>query len=346
MQPWVEILLGWYEKEKRDLPWRRSRDPYAIWISEIMLQQTRVETVRDYYRRWMARFPDIRSLAKADLDTVLKLWEGLGYYSRARNLHKAAWLITDEMGGIFPTSYKQILALPGVGPYTAGAIASIAFGQPTPAVDGNVLRVMSRIFALPEIDQTGVQTAIKQQVADHFPSGREGDYTQALMELGALVCVPRRPLCDSCPLTGQCQAYAQNCQSLWPIIREKKPGKEIKRLVAVIKRGDEILMHRRPATGLLAGLWEFPGVEGSLKKELAPKFTDEYGLQLKISKHLVDARHVFTHLEWNMKVYEAILESDDDFSQRADFNWIRREELNQLAIPTAFQKIKQAVFYP
>ncbi|MBP1762356.1 MAG: A/G-specific adenine glycosylase [Firmicutes bacterium] len=344
MQPWAEILLGWYEEEKRDLPWRRSRDPYAIWISEIMLQQTRVETVREYYHRWMTRFPDIRSLAEADLDMVLKLWEGLGYYSRARNLHKAARLITDEMGGIFPTSYKQILALPGVGPYTAGAVASIAFGLPVPAVDGNVLRVMSRIFALPEIDQTSVQTAIKQLVADHFPPGREGDYTQALMELGALVCVPRRPLCDCCPLTGQCQAYEQNTQSLWPVIREKKPGKEIKRLVVVIKRGDEILMHQRPATGLLAGLWEFPGVEGSLKKELAPKFTDEYGLQLKVGKHLVDAIHVFTHLQWDMKVYEATLAGDDELGGKPDFRWIRLKELEQLAIPTAFRRIRQVLF--
>ncbi len=343
MQPWAEILLGWYEEEKRDLPWRGSRDPYAIWISEIMLQQTRVETVRDYYLRWIVRFPDIRSMAEADLDSVLKLWEGLGYYSRARNLHKAARLIMDEMGGIFPISYKQILALPGIGPYTAGAIASIAFGQPTPAVDGNVLRVMSRIFALPEIDQTNVQTAIKQQVADNFPPGREGDYTQALMELGALVCIPHNPVCSSCPLTSKCQAYAQNKQNLWPIIKEKKQVRKTSRLVAVIRNGEYILMHQRPSTGLLAGLWEFPGVEGSLKKDFAAKFTDEYGLKLKIGKHLLDAKHVFTHLEWDMKVYEASLTSDDDCSQRTDFKWIRQGELDQLAIPTAFQKIKQAL---
>ncbi|HWQ75531.1 MAG TPA: A/G-specific adenine glycosylase [Syntrophomonas sp.] len=343
MQPWVKILLGWYDEEKRDLPWRGSRDPYAVWISEIMLQQTRVETVRDYYCRWMERFPDIRSLAEADLDTVLKLWEGLGYYSRARNLHKAARIIANEMGGVFPTSYQQILSLPGIGPYTAGAVASIALGQPTPAVDGNVLRVMSRIFAWPEIDQPGVQAAIKQQVTEGFPAGRAGDYTQALMELGALVCIPRNPLCSSCPLIYFCQAYARNTQSQWPVVREKKPVKEIKRLVAVIKKDDEVLMHRRPATGLLAGLWEFPGVEGSLKKELAPRFADEYGLQLKIGRHLIDASHVFTHLEWSMKTYEATLASDGDLNGRPDFRWIRWEELGQLAIPTAFQKIRQAL---
>jgi len=343
MDIWVEKLLRWYDQEKRDLPWRSSNDPYAIWISEIMLQQTRVETVRDYYLRWMERFPDIESLAEADLDSVLKLWEGLGYYSRARNLHKAARLIKDEMGGTFPSTYQQILALPGIGPYTAGAIASIAFGQPVPAVDGNVLRVMSRVFALPEIDQPVAKTAIKDQVAMSFPEGRAGDYTQALMELGALVCIPRNPVCGNCPLTDECQAYVQNKQVYWPIMKEKKQVRKINRLVAVIIKGESILMHQRPSPGLLAGLWEFPGVEGSLKKDFAVKFAEEYGLQLKIGKHLLDANHVFTHLEWDMKVYEAVLESDDNLSQRSDFRWICRGELDQLAIPTAFQKIKQAV---
>jgi len=210
-------------------------------------------------------------------------------------------------------------------------------------VDGNVLRVISRIFALPEIDQRSVQAAIKNQVTMSFPEDRAGDYTQALMELGALVCIPHNPVCSSCPLTSKCQAYAQNKQNLWPIIKEKKQVRKTSRLVAVIRNGEYILMHQRPSTGLLAGLWEFPGVEGSLKKDFAAKFTDEYGLKLKIGKHLLDAKHVFTHLEWDMKVYEASLTSDDDCSQRTDFKWIRQGELDQLAIPTAFQKIKQAL---
>lgn len=343
MGNWVDKLLRWYDQEKRDLPWRNSSDPYAIWVSEIMLQQTRVETVRDYYHRWMERFPDIKSLAESDSDAVLKLWEGLGYYSRARNLHKAAQRIVAEMGGTFPSSAKQIMTLPGIGPYTTGAIASIAFGQPVPAVDGNVLRVISRIFALPEIDQRSVQAAIKNQVAMSFPESRAGDYTQALMELGALVCIPRNPVCSKCPLRGECQAYAQNKQNLWPIVKEKKQVRKINRLVAVIRNGDYILMHQRPSKGLLADLWEFPGVEGGRKKDFSAVFADEYGVRLKIGKHLLDARHVFTHLAWEMKVYEAMLENEDDLFQRADFRWVHPGELDQLAIPTAFQKIRQSI---
>jgi A/G-specific adenine glycosylase len=342
MKNWVDKLLRWYDQEKRDLPWRNSSDPYAIWVSEIMLQQTRVETVRDYYQRWMERFPDIKSLAEADSDAVLKLWEGLGYYSRAKNLHKAAQQIYEELGGIFPSAYKQIIDLPGVGPYTAGAIASIAFGLPIPAVDGNVLRVMSRIFALVEINQRDIKKAISDQVALGFPLGRTGDFSQALMELGALVCLPRNPACSSCPLTSDCMAFAQNKQNQWPIVKQKNPVKKIQRQVAVIINGDYILMHQRPAKGLLADLWEFPGVEGSRKKDFAAEFADEYGVRLKIGKHLLDARHVFTHLVWEMKVYEAMLESNDNLDQRTEFRWVNQEELEKLAIPTAFQKIKQA----
>ncbi len=343
MELWVQKLLDWYDKNKRDLPWRKSRDPYAIWVSEIMLQQTRVEAVRDHYQHWMMQFPDIESLGAAELDTVLKVWEGLGYYSRARNLHKAARMIIKEWGGTIPSSYQQIISLPGIGPYTAGAIMSIAFGQPVPAVDGNVLRVMSRIFAWPDIEERNVQTKIRLMVAESFPPGREGDFTQALMELGALVCIPRHPVCSRCPLTVECQAYQQKQQSEWPVMKKKAPVKEIQRLVAVIKQGDLILMHRRPATGLLAGLWEFPGVEGSLKKELTVRFEEEYKLKLKTGRHLIDARHVFTHIEWKMKVYEATLEEGDALSLLTDFKWVHRDELDSLAIPTAFQQIKRVI---
>jgi len=343
MEIWVDKLLTWYDQEKRDLPWRKSNDPYAIWVSEIMLQQTRVETVLNYYGRWMERFPDIKSLAEADLQTVLKIWEGLGYYVRARNLQKTAQRIVDDLGGAFPSSYVQIIDLPGIGPYTAGAIASIAFGLSTPAVDGNVLRVMSRIFELVEIDKQDTQQAIGHKVELGFPSGRAGDFSQALMEFGALVCLPRNPACMNCPLTTECQAFAQNTQDLWPIRKNKNEITKVKRQLAVIKNADCILMHQRPAKGLLADLWEFPGVEGGSKKDFAARFTEEYGLKLKIGKHLLDARHVFTHLEWKMKVYIAWLESNGELAKRADFKWVHQKELGQLAIPTAFQKIKQAL---
>lgn len=343
MELWVDKILDWYDQEKRDLPWRKSSDPYEIWVSEIMLQQTRVETVLDYYRRWMERFPDVKSLAEADSQVVLKLWEGLGYYARARNLQKAAQQIMHKHGGVFPSAYAQMLELPGVGPYTAGALSSIAFGMPTPAVDGNVLRVMSRIFALIEIDRLDTQQAIRNKVEHCFPSGRAGDFTQALMELGALVCLPRNPACMICPLTTECQAFAQNTQDQWPIRKEKDPIKKVKRQIAIINNADYILMHQRPARGLLADLWEFPGVDGGHKKDFAALFVEQYGLQLSIGKHFLDARHVFTHMEWEMKVYWARLESNDGLSVRSDFKWVHKKELKQLAIPTAFQKIKLAL---
>ncbi len=340
---WTEKLLAWYEQEKRDLPWRKTKDPYAIWISEIMLQQTRVETVRDYYGRWMERFPDLKALAGADLQDVFKLWEGLGYYSRASNLHRAANLIAEEMGGTFPASPVQILNLPGVGPYTAGAIASIAFNQPIPAVDGNVLRVMSRLFALPEIDKRDIQGSIKNKIQNSFPPDRAGDFTQSLMELGALVCLPRRPACNNCPLTTDCAAYTQKAQNLWPIRKKRVPVKPVPRQVAVIMDGSYILMHQRPPTGLLADLWEFPGVEGGNKQDFAARFAEEYELKLKVGKHLLDARHVFTHLEWQMKVYLCGLESTEALSKRTDFTWVNRLDLEKLTIPSAFKKIKLAL---
>jgi A/G-specific adenine glycosylase len=340
MQPCVKLLLSWDDQETRDLPWRRCRDPYAIWISEIMLQQTRVETVRDYYRRWMERFPDIKSLAQADVDTVLKMWEGLGYYTRARNLHKAARLMVEASDGNFPSSYLEILALPGIGSYTAGAVASIAFDQPTPAVDGNVLRVMSRLFALPDIAQPDVQAAIKTEVAEGFPDQRAGDYTQALMELGALVCVPRRPLCERCPLIGLCQAFAQNAQGLWPLVKEKKPGREVKRLVAVIPK----VMPSSCTGDSLPDCWPVYGnsrVEGSRKQELAVSFAEEFGMQLKVGQHVLDAIHVFTHLQWQMKVYEATLVGDADLSGHLISNGSASMKSSNWLSPPPFKKIKQ-----
>lgn len=343
MENWVNKLLGWYDREKRDLPWRKSRDPYAIWISEIMLQQTRVDTVLDYWQRWMLDLPDIMSLAKADPQTVLKLWEGLGYYTRARNLQKAARQIMDEYEGVFPSDYSHILKLPGIGPYTAGAIASIAFHQPVPAVDGNVLRVFSRLFALSEIDKKHVQNEIRNKVAAFIPTERTGDYTQALMELGALVCLPGNPACDKCPLPAECQACQQGMQLEWPIRQEKNKIKKGRRWLAVIQNEDRILMHQRPDKGLLASLWEFPGVDGGLKNDIADSFAGEYGIHINIGKHLIDTKHVFTHLEWDMKVYWAELENPEELVGKNDFLWIALQDLDQLAIPTAFQRIKKMV---
>lgn len=343
MENWVNKLLGWYDLEKRDLPWRKSSDPYAIWISEIMLQQTRVDTVLDYWQRWMLNLPDIKRLAEADPQNVLKLWEGLGYYTRARNLQKAARQIMDEHAGVFPSDYAHILKLPGIGPYTAGAIASIAFQLPVPAVDGNVLRVFSRLFALPEIDKKSIQKEIRDKAAAFIPTERTGDYTQALMELGALVCLPGKPACDKCPLSAECQACQQSRQLEWPIRKEKSKIKKVRRWLAVIQIEDRILMHQRPENGLLASLWEFPGVDGGLKNDMADRFAVEYGIHINIGKHLIDTKHVFTHLEWDIKVYWAELENPEELDGQNDFIWVSVQELDQLVIPTAFQKIKKIV---
>ena len=342
MTTWVENLLVWYEKEKRDLPWRKTRDPYGIWISEIMLQQTRVETVIDYYLRWMDAFPDVQSLAGADLEEVLKQWEGLGYYSRARNLQRAARIIVEEQGGILPSTAKELSNLPGIGPYTAGAIASIAFGLPSPAVDGNVLRVMGRLFEQVEIDELNTKKKIYQLVEDSFPAGRASDFTQALMDLGALICLPRNSKCASCPLCEQCMAFKQDKQDVWPHRREKAVRKTVLRYVAVIEKEGRILMHRRPSEGLLASLWEFPGVDCERKEAFEAEFFRIFGLEIRIGKHFLNARHIFTHLEWHMKVYLCTL-GEEEFAENDDYRWVRPEQLEDLAIPTAFQRIKAAV---
>ncbi len=339
MKKWVEHLLAWYEKEKRDLPWRKTNDPYAIWISEVMLQQTRVETVIAYYLRWMETFPDVERLAQADPEEVMKKWEGLGYYSRARNMQTAAKIIMAEHGGIFPSSPREILKLPGIGPYTAGAIASIAFNLPSPAVDGNVLRVLSRLFAMIEIDEPEIKKGITRLVEESFPEQRAADYTQALMELGALVCIPGSPKCTECPLPAFCEAFKKNKQDEWPQRRKKNAVKKVVRHVAIIRKGDLVLMHRRPPQGLLACLWEFPGVDCETPEMFAAQFLAYFGFGIRVGKHLLDARHVFTHLEWQMKVYHCTLE-DEAMAFNEDYQWIKPENLNDLAIPAAFQQIK------
>ena len=221
-----QLLLQWYDRVKRDLPWRRSGDPYCIWLSEIMLQQTRVETVKGYYARFLERCPTVQALAQAPEETVLKLWEGLGYYSRARNLHKAAKAIVNEHGGVFPATYEEILKLPGIGPYTAGAIASIAFGQPVPAVDGNVIRVTSRLCGIREnVGVPSVRRKLEEEAAALVPKKRPGDFNQAMMDLGATVCVPGTPSCERCPLRTLCDAYAAGDAEDLPVLPRKSPPK-------------------------------------------------------------------------------------------------------------------------
>ena len=263
-------LLSWYARNKRDLPWRRTKDPYRIWVSEVMLQQTQVDTVIPYYERWMKRFPTINALAKASLDEVLKVWEGLGYYARARNLHKAAKLIREEHKGKFPDSYEEIHRLPGIGDYTAGAISSIAFNLPTPVLDGNVTRVLCRLFAIrqdPKSPKT--QEKLWRLAGSLLPKKNPGDFNQALMELGALVCLPELPRCLFCPLPSACEARKIGLELSLPVRTQKKPLPTVSVSVALLWKDGKLLIQRRPEQGLLGGLWEFPG--GKIEKEETPE---------------------------------------------------------------------------
>ncbi|SHE98763.1 A/G-specific adenine glycosylase [Desulforamulus putei] len=340
---WVKLLLNWYLENKRDLPWRRQKDAYAIWISEIMLQQTRVDTVLAYYTRFLERFPTVRDLAQADIDEVLKYWEGLGYYTRAKNMHKAAGEIVRHHQGVFPQTYREVLALPGIGPYTAGAVMSIAYNQPYPAVDGNVLRVMSRLYLLKkDISQPAVKKEVENLVKQAFPAEQACDFTQALIELGALVCLPTAPKCFGCPIRQDCKAFQENLQNALPSKQKKPARKSVIRYIALIQQGDRILMNKRPADGLLGGLWEFPGVEGKNKKEFCEKFKIKYGVDIFPDSHWMDTKHEFTHLIWEMKIYRCRLDPAETIKETR-LQWIPLQELNTIAIPTAFQKIKNTL---
>lgn len=298
-------LLAWYDNGRRILPWREDPTPYHVWISEIMLQQTRVEAVKPYYDRFLQALPDIESLAAADDEKLLKLWEGLGYYNRARNLKKAAQILVSEYGGQMPDEYEKILSLPGIGSYTAGAIASIAFGKPRPAVDGNVLRILSRLRADDrDILQANVKKSVEEELLDVMPVDRPGDFNQALMELGAMVCIPNgAPKCDVCPWRELCLARAEGRTAELPQKAKKKPRSVEEKTILVIQDGERIVLRKRPEKGLLAGMYEFPSLEGYCGEERALAYLRELGFSPLRIRKLPPAKHVFTHKEWHMKGY-------------------------------------------
>ncbi len=332
----VEPLLKWYHENARSLPWRENHDPYRVWVSEIMLQQTRVAAVIPYFLRFMEQLPTIALLAAAPEAQLLKLWEGLGYYSRARNLQKAAQVICEKYGGLFPNCYEDILSLPGIGPYTAGAVASISFGQPAPAVDGNVLRVISRLLEW-DADLTGA--AEKKQVANLlagiYPEGRCGDFTQALMELGAVICIPTAfPQCDTCPLQHLCGAFAGGTQAAFPVIPAKKPRRKEEKTVFLLRCGDKIALHRRPQEGLLGGLWEFPNAEGHLDSAGAAAWVQSQGTCCKEIYRKASRKHIFTHIEWYMDCYLIVCKNAG-----GAFHWVTEQALQEeISLPTAFRK--------
>ena len=317
----MSLLCQWFGAKRRDLPWREDTDPYHVWISEIMLQQTRIEAVIPYYERFMAAFPNVTDLAEAKEQRLLKYWEGLGYYSRARNLKKGAEYIVsradgeapDADGVFWPATFDEWKKVPGVGPYTAGAVASIAFGEPVPAVDGNVMRVVSRLLALKEDvlkesakrKVTGILlSAMEGYFGSSGPEGSPGTYNQALMELGETVCLPNaKPACDACPLRGLCLAYRDGLTETLPVRIPKTKKRTEKRTVLVIRDGENVVIRKRPDRGLLAGLYEFPNTEGHLNADEALAFARACGCDPLQITELTDSVHIFSHIRWEMKGY-------------------------------------------
>ena len=328
-------LLPWYEANKRDLPWRKSREPYHVWLSEIMLQQTRVEAVKGYYARFLETLPTVADLAKCDDDALHKLWEGLGYYSRVRNLKKAANVICQQHGGQFPESYEKVRALPGIGDYTAGAICSICFDQPTPAVDGNVLRVISRLTENDTpIDLPARKREVQAQLAEIYPT-EAGNFTQALMELGATLCGPNwKPRCEECPCRDFCGGAIHGTAEQYPVKLPKKEKKQEERTVFILSCDGKFALEKRPNKGLLAGLWQFPNIPKKLETEQALAQAESWGLKPRDITKQIERKHIFTHICWQMRgIYLEVAEPAGDFA------WMTRSQIEEeAALPTAFRQ--------
>jgi A/G-specific adenine glycosylase len=351
-------LLRWAETALRDLPWRRGReagghrDPYRVWVAEIMLQQTRVETVIPYYERWMTRFPTVEALAGADLGKVLKCWEGLGYYARCRNLHRAARQVAQEYEGQVPDDEKRLRALPGIGPYTAGAILSLAFGQDAAVLDGNVRRVLSRLCAIDD-DPRDAETRRKlwQLAGSLLPRGRAGQFNEALMDLGATVCTPKGPRCRTCPLGQVCRAYDLGDPEGYPLRVRRAPTPHYHVTAGVIWRGDphtadgRLLIAQRPLDGLLGGLWEFPGgkqeVGETLPECLRRELCEEMDIQVEVGRRLTTVRHGFTHFRITVHAFECRYLSTEDPKSIGvqNWRWVRLAELDNYAFPVVDRKI-------
>lgn len=335
----VKDLLNWYDENARVLPWRTNPTPYEVWVSEIMLQQTRVEAVKPYFERFINRIPSIEDLANMPDDELAKLWEGLGYYNRVRNMKKCAQYCVENYDKELPASYEKLKELPGIGDYTAGAISSIAFKIPEPAVDGNVLRVFSRLL-ISEDDILKESTKKKFQtiIRSYIPHERCDAFTQALMEIGAMVCVPNAaPRCNICPLASNCMGYQSGKASLLPNKTKKKKRKIEKKMILVIVHGEEVLLIQRPNQGLLANLYEFKVYDQYLKvKEIKDIFGKEHILKMM---KLEDAKHIFSHIEWHMKGYLIVVD------QKIDGLWCDKKDIEEsYAIPTAYKKYKEALY--
>lgn len=332
--PIASALLSWYAQHARQLPWRGHPDPYAVWVSEIMLQQTRIDTVIPFFERWMERFPTLVALAQASQQEVLSTWEGLGYYSRARNLQRTAQLVMEKYGGRLPQDAKSLTRLPGIGRYTAGAIASIAFGQDEPALDGNIRRVLARLFNLAEPARSPAgERRLWNWAVEHLPPGQAGEYNQALMDLGATLCTPRQPACPDCPLVQHCQAYALGVQEQRPLVQVKAAIPHYTVTAAVIEQAGRFLITQRPLDGLLGGMWEFPGgklqpgedLPTCLKREIC----EELGIEIRVGVQVGVYRHAYTHFRVTLHAFYCQLSKDviPQSLQGQDLRWVAPMEL-------------------
>ncbi len=335
----TDSLLNWYEINQRNLPWRKNKDPYLVWVSEIMLQQTRVETVCPYFDTFMKKFPTIASLAQADEQDLIKQWEGLGFYRRVFNIQKAAKKICMDYDGTFPVNYEDLLRLPGIGEYTAAAVSSIAYEQKYPAMDGNVMRIIARLFAIREnILKAKTKKVLISLLSSIFPDKRFGDFNQAMMELGSLICVPRKPNCEKCPIRTNCKAYLMQLQNEIPLRKSNIEKRKIRRYHFLCFYQNEIMVNKRPEQGLLANLWEFPGVEAENKKTARETFFQKYDIQLSGMKYLFNYQHIFSHRIWQIRVYRV------DISNKVETAFfLSSNELLKLALPSAYKKMRDFV---
>ena len=335
----VQPLISWYRQNKRILPWRDQKNAYYTWVSEIMLQQTRVEAVKPYFLRFIGELPDVKALAECPEEKLMKLWEGLGYYNRVRNMQTAAQNVVSEYSGILPASYEELLALKGIGSYTAGAIASIAYDIPVPAVDGNVLRVFSRITEdRQDIMKQSVRRQVEEKLLGIMPKEAPGDFNQALMELGAVVCVPNGPArCMECPVSALCKAYHHGTVDEFPVKAPKKKRTIENRTVLVIQDGERTAIHKRPQEGLLAGLYELPNVEGHLSMDEALQKVKEMNLEPLHIEPLPEAKHIFSHIEWRMTGYRIRVSSLEERKESSFIFTEKKQSEKQYAIPSAFR---------
>jgi A/G-specific adenine glycosylase len=332
----VQPLLDWYATNARVLPWRNDPTPYRVLVSELMLQQTRVQAALPYFERFVEELPDIEALARADESKLYKLWEGLGYYSRARNLQKAAQVVVSEYGGVIPRTYEELVRLPGIGPYTAGAVASIAYGVLLPAVDGNVLRVISRLTAsFDTISDPKTKQAMEKSIAAILPVEGVGAFNQSLMELGAGICLPGEPKCGLCPVQAVCEGYRLGVAAQLPVKSPKPKRKTEDRTVFVLVWNNCLALLKFPQKGLLADLWGLPAASGAIGEEQAIQQLKEWGLSASVLQPLSPAKHVFTHIEWHMQGYYAEINAQP---LQNSFVWASTEDLDSVySIPSAFR---------